>query len=159
MKTADHAPVRCPDPAAAAAAAACNVQQQQHATSYNDSSALLPPSAPPLSFTNTHQLSPNPPTQRATPNVMRRVAAAISSATKTAAAASPAAAATTQPRAQSHVAVKDEGADAQAAAEAKVDALSSPPLQWREWLALIEKMREGRDAPVDMMGAGACLSP
>jgi hypothetical protein len=90
---------------------------------------------------------------------MRRISAAISSVTKTAAAASPAAAAATQPQAPSRVGVKDEGADAQAAVEAKVDAPSSSPPQWREWLALIEKMREGRDAPVDMMGAGACLSP
>ena len=31
-----------------------------------------------------------------------------------------------------------------------------PPPHWRDWHTLIEKMREGRDAPVDMMGAECC---
>jgi hypothetical protein len=30
----------------------------------------------------------------------------------------------------------------------------APPPHWHEWYALIEKMREERVAPVDMMGAG-----
>jgi hypothetical protein len=89
---------------------------------------------------------------------MRRAAAAAGHASKTAAAA---AAAKQPPRAPPRVTLKyeDSEADVQAAAEGKVTPAAAPPPHWREWHALIEKMREGRDAPVDMMGAGEAVSP
>jgi hypothetical protein len=91
---------------------------------------------------------------------MRRAAAAAGHASKTAAAAA-AAAAKQPPHAPPRVTLKyeDSEADVQAAAEVKVTPAAATPPHWREWHALIEKMREGRDAPVDMMGAGEAVSP
>jgi hypothetical protein len=54
--------------------------------------------------------------------------------------------------------VKYEEAEVQSAAPNVAAAVVAPPPHWHEWLALIEKMREGRDAPVDMMGAGRAIS-
>ena len=90
---------------------------------------------------------------------MRRAAAAITHASKAAAAACPVAAPTKkQPSASSRVTVKYENAEAEEGAVAAAKATATAPPMWREWLSLIEKMREQRDAPVDMMGAGKSSS-
>jgi hypothetical protein len=80
-------------------------------------------------------------------NAGKTAAAAAGNAGKTAAAAAVAPAAAVKPRPR--VSVKYE----EQAAAASVKTAAAPP-RWSEWYALIEKMREGRDAPVDMMGAG-----
>jgi hypothetical protein len=90
---------------------------------------------------------------------MRRAAAAISHASKAATAVCPVAAPTKKaPSAPSRVTLKYEKAEGEEGALAAAKATATAPPHWREWLSLIEKMRERRDAPVDMMGAGASSS-